>query len=137
MATIQKGGNIVFLVDDTALECLVQSDMSFSREEIDTTCKNSNNAKSFEPGAASTEFQIGGNFTDGSTSNEDFHSMHAKALAGSSFVGKWGGVDAGDKTYSATCYIFSISVTAGNSGELVSWTATCKVSGDVTVATIP
>lgn len=135
-AVIQKGGNITFLADDTAFECLTQSDINLSIEELDTTCKNANNNKSFEPGAKTVEFQIGGNYTDGSTSNEDFHAFWTKAYAGTSFTGKWGGVDVGDKTYSATCYIFNLQVSAGNSGELVSWTASCKVSGAVTVATV-
>lgn len=136
MATIQKGGNIMFMVDATAIECLIQSDMSLSIEEVDTTCKNSNNTKSFEPGAKTVEFQIGGNYTDGTTSNEDFHALFTKAYAGTSFTGLWGGVDTGDKTYSATCYIFNLQATAGNSGELVGWTASCKVSGAVTVAAV-
>lgn len=136
MATIQKGGNIVFVVDDTAIECLTQSDISSSADEIDTTCKNSSNNKSFEAGAFTTEFNISGNYTDGTTTNEDFHTLWTKHRAATSFTGKWGGVDTGDKTYAGSCQIMSLNATAGNSGTLVTWTATVKVSGAVTVATV-
>ena len=134
--SIQKGGNINFLVDDTAIECETQADVSFSTDELDTTCKNSSNNKSFEPGGKTTEFSIGGNYTEGTGSNEDFHTLNVKYLADTSFVGKWGGVDSGDKTYSGTCYIMSMNASAGNAGTLVTWTATIKVSGAITVATI-
>jgi len=134
--TIQKGGNITFLVDDTAIECITQSDMSSTADEIDTTCKNSSNNKSFEPGAYTTEFSISGNYTEGTGSNEDFRTLWTKHRAGTSFTGLWGGTDSSDYTYSATCYIMSLSASAGNSGELVTWSATVKVSGAVTAGAV-
>lgn len=133
---IAKGGNINFLIDDTAIECETQSDVSFSTDEIDTTCKNSANNKSFQPGAKQTEFTIGGNYTEGTGSNEDFRTLYTKYAADTSFTGKWGGVDTGDYTYSGTCYIMSLSATAGNSGSLVTWSATVKVSGAVTAGAV-
>lgn len=138
--TIQKGGNIVFLVDDTAIECLTQSDFNATADELETTCKNSGNNKSFEDGAKTFEFSIGGNYTEdtaGTGTNEDYHTLFTKFNSSTAFAGKWGGVDVGDKTYSsASCKVTSINVSAGNSGTLVTWTATIKVSGAITVATI-
>lgn len=134
--TIQKGGNIVFLVDDVAIECLTQADYNSSTDELDTTCKNSTNSKSFEPGAYTHEFSLSGNYTDGTGSNEDYHTLHVKYLAGTSFTGKIGGVDTGDKTYAGSCRIMSLNLSSGNSGTLVTWNATVKVSGAMTVATV-
>lgn len=134
--TIQKGGNITVTVDSTAIECLVQSDISSSADELDVTCKNTANTKSYEVGALTTEFTIGGNYTEGTGSNEDYHSLWVKHRAGTEVSLVWGGADSGDVTYTCTAKIMSMSATAGNSGTLVSWTANVKATSDVTVGAV-
>jgi hypothetical protein len=133
---IQRGENIVFLVDDTAIECLTQSDFSSSASTIDTTCKNAAGATSSEVGAITASFSIGGNYTEGTGSNEDFQTLYVLHKGRTSFTGTWGGVDVGDKTISGVCKILSISASAPNTGNLVTWTAEVEVSGDTTVATV-
>lgn len=134
--TIQRGESIVFMVDDTAIECLKQSDMSSTANEIDTTCKNAAGTKSFEAGDLDTSFSLSGNYTEGTGSNEDFHTLWTKHRARTAFTGKWGGVDVGDKTYTGSCKIVSMNASAGNTGSLVEWSAEVKVSGAITVATV-
>lgn len=123
-------------IDATAIECLTQSDLSITVEEVDTTCKNSTNTKSFEPGAVSWEVQIGGTYTDGTGSNEDFHTLAATAIAKTQVAVVFGGVDSGDVTYTGNAYIFNIAASAGNSGENVTWTATLKGDGALTPGTV-
>lgn len=134
--TIQRGENIVFTVDGTAIECLTQSDFSSSATSIDTTCKNTAGATSSEVGEIKATFTISGNYTEGTGSNEDFHTLYAKHAARTAFTGLWGGVDVGDKTYSGSCKIISISSPAGNTGTVVTWTAEVEVSGAITVGTV-
>lgn len=124
------------MVDDTAIECLTQSDFSSSAEEIDTTCKNTAGVKTFEVGAIDVEYTVSGNYTEGTGSNDDFHTLYTAHAARTTVAAKWGGVDSGDKTYTANAKIMSISASAGNTGSLVTWTATIKATGAVTVATI-
>lgn len=133
---IQRGESIVFQVDDTAIECLTQADFSSSASEIDTTCKNAAGITTTEVGAITASFSIGGNYTEGTGSNKDFHTLYAAHAARTTITGTWGGVDVGDKTYEAGCKILSISGSAPNTGGLVTWTAECKAVTAVTVATI-
>lgn len=134
--TIQRGESIVLLVDDTAIECTTQADFSSSAGEIDVTCKNTAGTTSTEVGAITTQFTVGGNYTDGTGLNEDFHSLYAAHAARTTVSAKWGGVDTGDKTYTANCKILEISASAGNTGTVVTWTATLKAISAVTVATV-
>lgn len=134
--TIQRGESIYLKIDDTAIECLTQADYSSSAEEIDSTCKNTAGTKTTEVGAISASFSIGGNYTEGTGSNKDFHTIHAAHLARTTVSAKWGGLDTGDKTYTADCKILSVSASAPNTGGLVTWTAELKAYGAVTVATI-
>lgn len=134
--TIQRGESIVFTVDAVAIECLKQSDMASSADKIDTTCKNAAGTTSSEIGALTTTFSLSGNYTEGTGSNKDFHNLWTLHRARTSFTGKWGGVDTGDKTYSGTCRIMSLNASAGNVGSLVEWTAEVEVSDDITVATV-
>lgn len=133
---IQRGESIVFTVDAVAIECLKQSDMSSSADKIDTTCKNAAGTTSSEIGALTTTFSLSGNYTEGSGSNKDVHQLWVLHRARTQFVGKWGGVDTGDKTYSGNCKIMTMNITAGNVGTLVEWTAEVEVQGDITVATV-
>lgn len=135
--TIQRGESIVFLVDDTAIECLTQADFSSAASEIDTTCKNPGGTTSSEIGAITTTFSISGNYTEGTGSNEDYHTLYLKHQSRDAFEGTWGGVDVGDRTYSnANCKIMNISASAPNTGGLVTWTAEVKANGSITVGTI-
>lgn len=135
--TIQRGESIVFTVDAVAIECLKQADMSSTANEIDVTCKNAAGTTSSEAGDLTTTFSLSGNYTEGTGSNKDFHQLWVLHRARTAFAGKWGGVDVGDKTYSAaSCKIISLSASAGNTGSLVEWTAEVKVSGDIVVATV-
>lgn len=134
--TIQRGESIVLLVDDTAIECLTQSDFSSSAEEIDTTCKNTAGVKTFEVGAIDVEFTVSGNYTEGTGSNEDYHTLYAAHAARTTVAAKWGGVDVGDKTYTANAKVMNVQASSGNTGSLVTWTATLKATGAVTVATV-
>jgi hypothetical protein len=134
--TIQRGESIYVKIDDTAIECLTQADYSSSAGEIDTTCKNTAGTTTTEVGAITAAFTIGGNYTDGTGSNKDFHTLHVAHLARTTVEAKWGGLDVGDKTYTADCKIMSISASAGNTGSLVTWTAELKAVEAVAVATI-
>lgn len=133
---IQRGENISLLVDATAIECVTQADFSSSAAEIDVTCKNVAGTTSTEVGAITTTFTVSGNYTEGSGSNEDYHSLYAAHAARTTVAAKWGGVDTGDKTYAADCKILEISASAGNTGTVVTWTASLKAIGAVTVATV-
>jgi len=134
--TKQKGGNVVVTVDATAVECLTTCSLSLTTEEVDTTCKNATNTKSFEPGATSWEVGIGGTYTDGTGANEDFHTLMATAIAKTQVVAVFGGVDSGDIIYTGNAYIFNIQADAPNSGEQVTWTATLKGDGALTPSTL-
>lgn len=134
--TIQRGESITLKVDDTAIQCETQSNFSSSAEEIDTTCKNTAGTKSFDVGAITAEFTVGGNYSEGTGSDEDFHTLYAAHAARTTIAAKWGGVDVGDKTYTANAKIMSISASAGNTGSLVTWTATIKAIAAVAVATV-
>ena len=134
--TVQRGESIVVLVDDTAIECLTQADRSSSAGEIDITCKNTAGVTTTEVGAITDQITIGGNYTEGTGSNEDYHTLYAAHKARTTVVLKWGGVNVGDKTYTASYKILEISASAGNTGTVVTWTATAKAITDVTIATV-
>lgn len=134
--TIQRGESIVVKTDDTAVECLTQADFSSAAGEIDTTCKNAAGVTSTEVGAITTTISVGGNYTEGTGSNDDFHTLYVAHTGRTTVSVKWGGTDTGDKTYTCDCKILSISASAGNVGSLVTWTAEFKAIGAVTVATV-
>jgi len=134
--TIQRGESIVVKVDATAIECLTQADFSSSASEIDTTCKNAAGVTSSEVGAIAVSISIGGNYTEGTGSNDDFHSLYVAHAARTTVSAKWGGVDAGDVTYTCNCKIINISASAGNTGSLVTWTAELKAIDAVVVAAV-
>lgn len=134
--TIQRGESIYLKIDDTAIECLTQADYSSSAGEIDTTCKNTAGTTSTEVGAITATFSIGGNYTEGTGANEDFHTLHVAHLARTTVEAKWGGLDTGDVTYTADCKILSISASAPNTGGLVTWTAELKAIEAVAVGAV-
>ncbi len=134
--TIQRGESVTLKVDSTAIECVTQADFSSSAAEIDVTCKNTAGTTATEVGAITTTFTVSGNYTEGTGSNDDFHTLYTAHANRDTVEAKWGGVDTGDKTYTADCKILEISASAGNTGTVVTWTATLKAIEAVAVGTV-
>ena len=51
MATFVDGGTVLVSIDGSPIDCLTNCTFQSSNDEIETTCKNPDGAKSFRPGA--------------------------------------------------------------------------------------
>lgn len=132
MATIIDGGVMVILIDDTVVDCVTNATFTSTNDEIETTCKNSDGAKSFRAGA--NEWSV----TADQNLSFDGTGMLAKALlvahkARSVVTIEFGSQTASEFLITGEVAIPSFTINAGNTGSNVTTNMTFKGDGAYTV----
>ena len=130
------GGYIVVLVDDTVIECLTDCTLNLSADETDITCKNTSGNRSTRRGAKSATIDFTMNYKeDGSGSK--FAALFLLYNNGTAAEVIFGSQQTGDHIYTAAvAYLNSLSVSAPNTGGIVTASGTFTVSGGVTQGTV-
>ena len=131
MATFVDGGTVLITVDGAPIDCLTNAVFNSTNDEIETTCKNPDAAKSFRPGANEWSISADQNTTtDGTgtltkallTAHQNRSTIAVVFTCGTHF------------TVSGDVNIPTMSVTGGNSGTNTTATMTLKGSGAYTIA---
>lgn len=117
-------------VDDTPVAMATENGFSGNTSTSETTNKSSNGWEEHLPKKNGAEFSVGAfkALDDANMNYWDFFSLWA---ARTPVTIKWSTEETGDKFMSAQCIITSIEETA-NSHEDVTFSATLKVTGEIT-----
>lgn len=133
---VMDGGYIVVLVDDTVIECLTDCTLNLSAEEIDITCKNTAGNKDKKRGAKEFSIDFSMNYKEDG-SGDKFSDLYDVYDNGTEVTVKFGSQETGDTTYTGTCIMNTLSVSAGNTGSLTTASGTFSGKGALTKAVNP
>jgi predicted secreted protein len=133
-AGIFDGGFVTISVDAAVIECLTDCTLNFSVEEIDITCKNTAGTKDTKLGASEWSIDFSGNYKEDGSGTQ-FMDLFALSNNRTTFDVTFGSTATGDKSYGGEGVIPSISVSAPNTGGLVTFSGTIKGKGVLTETT--
>lgn len=134
MATIIDGGVMVILVDSAVVDCITNATFTSTNDDIETTCKNAEGAKSFRPGA--NEWSV---TADQNLSFDGTGTLAATLLAAhkarSVVAIEFGSQTTGELKITGNVVIPSFTINAGNTGSNVTTNMTFKGDGAYTIVT--
>lgn len=141
MAAVDGGKIVLFFSEDDGttykiVGCLTDVGESHSVEERDTTCKNAEGVKSYEPGAQETEISFEGRFVDTDANSYTYDDLYGLMKAKTKVkikVGALAGTDV-SKVYTGDGHIYSLERSSPNTGEDVTYSGSVKISGEYTPA---
>jgi hypothetical protein len=116
-------------MEGNPIVCTTEASFDFSREIIESTCKDNDGARQIELGGTSGTFSVSGLWKfDGAYQIED---LMTAFLAGTLLTARWTTDEAGDFYLEAEVYITNIS---GSSpvNDNVSFDATFEITGTIT-----
>lgn len=132
-AGVVEGNNLLLLIGDDPIVCTTNASFDFSREIIDSTCKDNGGAKQIKLGGTSGSFSVSGLWKfDGAYQIDD---LMTAFLAGTSLTANWSTEVVGDFKLSASVYITSISG-ASAVNDNVTFDATFEITGPITKSAI-
>lgn len=126
---------MVIKLGTAVVSCLTDASLSLSQEFRDTTCKDSGGFNNILPAKRSWEISGTALFSyDGTTTFDDFFALwNAQTLATLVF----GTTVTGDKIYSGSGYLASLSVTSSGTDENVTFEFSITGTGTLTESTNP
>ena len=128
-------GTAVLLYDGaTAIGYGTSIGLNLSRSPIDVSSKNSAGWKESIYGQGSGSFDFEGVFTEDSTVS--FSTLYTKLAAKTTITAKWASAVAGDKNYSASVLLTSLSQ-SGPMEDKITFSATFEITGAPTQGTNP
>ena len=130
------GSSIFLTLDDVAIECTTSVSENHSKAEIDVSCKNTTGASDFLTGELTSEYQVEGILTDGTTTNKDYNAIKQACWAGTVFEAYIGGVDVGDHGTTQDVICTTVSMQSGDNKSASTWSATLKGKGDPAHTTV-
>jgi len=123
----------VIQVGSATITCLVDANLSISMSPRDTTCKDTDSWGSQLPGRLSWEMSGSAMFAWDSTYT--FDDLFALINAGTTATIKWGTTVSGDKIYSGTGMLTSLSASSSGVDENVTYDFTFVGTGALTEST--
>jgi predicted secreted protein len=129
-----NGTAVVLLDGSTVISEGTSCGFNLARSPIDVSSKSSGGWKESIYGQGSGSFDYEGVFTEDATYN--FDDLYTKLVAKTLITAKWGSEVAGDKNYSASCVLTSLSMSAPMEDK-VTFSATFEFTGAPTQGTNP
>lgn len=126
---------MVIKLGSAVISCLTDASLSMSQEFRDTTCKDSGGFNNILPAKRSWEISGSALFSyDGTTTFDDFFALwSAQTIA--TLV--YGTTVSGDKIYTGTAYLSSLSVSSSGTDENVTFEFSMTGTGTLTESTNP
>jgi TP901-1 family phage major tail protein len=132
---VQNGTNLVLKLATKLFVGETSSSLNLTSDMIETTTKSSTGgAKTYIPGEIGATISASGMY-DPASSNWGWTEAVAAWKAGTSLAFIVGGTDAGDKTYTGSCYITSASIDQPQNDKST-WSAELQVTGEITETTL-
>lgn len=134
MATtgIVEGNSLLLYIGTDPIVCTTEASFDFSREIIESTCKDNNGARQIKLGGTSGSFTVSGLWKfDGAYQIDD---LMTAFLAGTELTARWTTDETGDFFLEADVYITNISG-ASPVNDNVTFDATFEITGPITKGT--
>lgn len=131
MATtgIVEGNALLLYIDGEPIVCTTEASFDFSREIIESTCKDNNGARQIKLGGTSGTFSVSGLWKfDGAYQVDD---LMTAFLAGTLLTARWTTDETGDFYLEADVYITNISG-ASPVNDNVTFDVTFEITGEIT-----
>lgn len=126
---------MVIKVGSTVVSCLTDASVSISQEFRDTTCKDSGGFNNILPAKRTWEMSGSALFSyDGALSFEDFFALWNGQTSATVIFGT---TVSGDKIYTGTAYLASLSASSSGTDENVTYEFSLTGSGTLTESTNP
>lgn len=134
MATtgIVEGNSLLLYIGTDPIVCTTEASFDFSREIIESTCKDNNGSRQIKLGGTSGSFTVSGLWKfDGAYQIDD---LMTAFLAGTELTARWTTDETGDFFLEADVYITNISG-ASPVNDNVTFDATFEITGPITKGT--
>jgi len=126
---------MVIKLGSAVVSCLTDASLSVSQEFRDTTCKDSGGFNNILPAKRGWELSGSALFSyDGTTTFDDFFALWTGQTTATMVYGT---TVSGDKIYTGTAYLSSLSVSSSGTDENVSFEFSMTGSGTLTESTNP
>lgn len=137
MTTGPMDGGFVFVsMGGTLIECLTDCTLNKSAEEIDITCKNTGGNKDKKRGAKEWSVDFSMNYKEDGTGAK-FTDLDNAYEAGTEVTIRYGSTEPGDTYWEGLALINTLSISAGNTGSLVTASGTFSGKGTLTKGVNP
>jgi predicted secreted protein len=131
---VQNGTNLVLKIGSKTFVGESSNSLNFTSDMIETTSKASTSgAKTYIPGETGCTISASGIY-DPASANWGYSDALTALQAGTSLTFYLGGFDTGDKFYSGSCYISSLTID-NPQNDKSTWSCELQVSGVVTEKT--
>lgn len=115
--------------DLTPIGCATAANHSFSRAQIDVTCKDTQEVQALLPGLISGQYDVTGWYDPEVATGHSYDDVFALLVNGTKVLVAWGedATGSGKVYYRAEGYFFNVSGNSGNTSDPTSWSATLNL----------
>ena len=129
-----NGTTMILDIDGTLISCETHSNLSLTKDMIETTCKDSGSSKTYIAGEGGGTIDVTANYSQSPAYG--YSEAFAAYDAGTEIVWKFGSTVATEKYYTGSA-IFSDIALANPQNDKSTWTGTLQITGTVTEAVNP